>query len=40
MLDNMRLIELTQGRVTLVSAEDYVHLMQWKWLYQKKQQRT
>ena len=35
MLGNVRLIELTQGRVALVSAEDYNYLMRWKWHYSR-----
>lgn len=29
-------IQLTQGKVALVSAEDYEFLMQWKWHYSKR----
>lgn len=31
----MRIIELTQNRVTLVDADDYDWLNQWKWKYNK-----
>ena len=32
----MKKIELTQGRVALVSDCDYKYLMQWKWCYHKE----
>lgn len=35
MVGNARFIELTQGRVAIVSAEDYEYLMQWEWSFQK-----
>jgi len=35
MIGNARFIELTQGRVTIVSAEDYEYLTQFRWCFAK-----